>query len=90
MGYKQIPTSAEVYAVIRARHRDLVVFSSFSDPDGSFNGGDTGTMETVLGFKDAGYPLIKIKTTWEINREKPYERNNAKNEYWLCVADSDD
>ena len=40
MSYVQITTSAEVWAVIKARHgNDLSVFESFSDPDGTFNGG---------------------------------------------------
>lgn len=39
MSYAQITTSAEVWAVIHARHsNDLSVFESFSDPDGRFNG----------------------------------------------------
>lgn len=79
-------TSAEVYAVIHARHSDdLKPFSSFSDPDGTFNGGAgvLGRMETEYGLKNADYPLIGIKSTWPISQTgKALKRSH---EYWLCV-----
>lgn len=86
--YKTIPTSPEVWAVIKAKHhKDLVVFSSFSNPNGDFNGNLTGIGEmfTAYGFKDADYPLMEVKTTWKIDIENNYLRNNEKHEYWLCL-----
>jgi len=89
--YKRIPTSAEVCAVIRVRHsKELTVFSTFSDPDGTFNGGpgEFGRMETSYGFNgfNCDYPLIEYRTTWEIDHDQPSKRVNEKHEYWLCVA----
>ncbi|GAB3416858.1 hypothetical protein NX774_12005 [Massilia agilis] len=91
--WKRIPTSAEVAAVIRARHgKELVVFSSFSDPDGTFNGGAgvRGRMETAWGFSGADAPILEARTTWDIDIEQQYGRANEKHEYWLCAAKTDD
>lgn len=87
--WKRISTSAEVAAVIRARHgKELVVFSSFSDPDGTFNGGagERGRMETAWGFKGADAPILEARTTWDIDPEHDYRRINEQHEYWLCAA----
>lgn len=87
--YITIPTSAEVCAVLRARHgAEMGVFSSFSDPDGRFNGGsgEFGRMETAYAIKGCHVPLIEYRTTWEIDPEATYKRINEKHEYWLCVA----
>jgi hypothetical protein len=89
--FKRTSTSAEVYAVLRARHGDaMTVFASFSDPDGTFVGGDgtRGRMETVWALMDA--PLLEVRTTWDIDPAKPSTRINSKNEYWLCAATDED
>lgn len=88
MEHKSIPTSAEVWAVIHAKHgKELKVFSTYSAPGGDQFGDPTvGRMETSYGFDGCDTPIIKAKTTWDIDSEKPYERLNVKNEYWLCVA----
>lgn len=88
MEYRKVTTSAEVWAVIKAKHgKDLVVFSSFSDPDGTFCGGSggTGRMETAYGFVNADYPIMEAKTTWEISLDQPHKRINEAHEYWLCL-----
>jgi hypothetical protein len=85
----RIPTSPEVAAVIRARHgKDLVVFASFSDPNGTFNDGpgEHGRMETAWGFKDSVVPILEARTTWDIDPENEYKRLNEQHEYWLCTA----
>lgn len=85
--YKRIPTSAEVWAVIRARHPELKVFSSYSAPDGDqFGNPDECKMMTEYGFEDCDYPIIGAETTWNKSYDKPYERLNEKHIYWLCVA----
>jgi hypothetical protein len=83
----RVTTSAEVWAVIRARHADeLVPFSSLSEPDGNpFGRPDEGRMMTEYGFKDADYPLLGVDTRWDIDPETRYKRLNEKTEYWLCV-----
>jgi hypothetical protein len=89
MNYIQITTSAEVWAVIKARHgRDLKVFESFSDPDGTFNGGpgEIGNMVTAYGFDGASDPIIKAQTLWRIDPEKPHLRIDEEHRYWLCIA----
>jgi hypothetical protein len=85
----RIQTSAEVAAVIRARHgKQLVVFASFSDPDGTFNGGagERGRMETAWGFNGASDPILEARTTWEIDPEQRHKRINEQHEYWLCAS----
>lgn len=92
MSYVQITTSAEVWAVIKARHgNELSVFESFSDSTGTFNGGpgEIGRMMTAYGFKGAKEPIIKAETTWRINPEKSYERIDETHQYWLCVGNGD-
>lgn len=85
MNYIRIQTSSEVYHVIRARHTDLCVFSSFTDTDGTCNDGTVGRMETEYAFLEASAPILKIKTTWNIALYGA--RENIKHEYWLCVPD---
>lgn len=82
-----IETSREVYAVILARHQDdLVVFSSYSNPDGDDHlGRGKPEMMTEWGLRGADFPLIRAETTWEKNPEKEYERVNEKHRFWLVV-----
>lgn len=84
--YKRVPTSAEVWAVIKARHPELRVFGSYSAPDGDYFGDPSkGKMFTSYGFEHSDYPVMEAETTWDINEEKKGERNNAQYEYWLCL-----
>jgi hypothetical protein len=87
VNYKKMATSAEVWAVIKARHnKDLVVFGTYSAPDGDeYIGDSSGRMDTSYGFKDADYPLMEASTTWTIDRDKPSSRIDEITEYWLCV-----
>lgn len=89
--YKRIPTSPEVWAVIKARHPDLRVYASFSDPDGTFNGGsgETGVMETTYGFAEADYPLMEARTTWRIEPGS-FKRHDTEHQYWLCAPIKDE
>lgn len=86
MDYRKVQTSPEVCAVIRAKHRELKVFSSFSDPCCDFNGGpgERGRMETAYGFDGSAVPVIEARTTWDIDPECDYKRFNEAHEYWLC------
>lgn len=88
MDYVKKFTSAEVCAVIWARHSDeLVVFSSFSAPEGDYFGDPNQcVMETEYGFSGAPAPLIGYKTTWEKIPDS-YEHKNEKHTYWLCIAE---
>ncbi len=93
MTYKKIKTTPEVWAVIRASHPELTVFSSFSDPEGGSEYGDgTPRMETAYGFRGGDFPIIEAKTTWEYakDEEKPRVRKNEKHEYWLCLPIKED
>ncbi len=90
MNYKKMVTSAEVWAVIRARHKDLVVFGSYSAPDGDQHGDPSqGRMDTSYGFYGSDYPIIEASTTWTINRDKSYERLDETTLYWLCLPIED-
>lgn len=79
--YKRVLTSAEVWAVIRARHPEMCVFSSYSEPS-SENG---GCMFTSYGFNQGDYPVIEAQTTWDTDQESPHKRINERHEYWLCI-----
>lgn len=84
--YMKINTSAEVWAVIRARHPELKVFSSYSAPEGDQYGNpNICMMKTEYGFKDCDYPTVGIETTWDKNKDS-YERVNEKHRYWLCIG----
>jgi len=89
---KYIATSAEVIACIRIKHKDdLAVFSSFSDPDGTWmeGCGTHGRMMTEYGFKFQSIPFFKMETTWQIGNPS-WDRKNEKTEYWLCVAEKEE
>lgn len=88
MRYIKIKTTAEVWKSIRMAHPELVVFSSFSNPDGYMFGGsgEIGVMETSFGFDGRDFPTIEARTSWDIDPDQPYVRGNEKHEYWLCVG----
>lgn len=91
MNYKKLATSAEVWAVIRARHyNDLGVFSSYSAPEGDYFGNpQLGVMATEYGLNGAGCPLLGARTTWDVG-PVAHERKNEKTEYWLCYPIEDE
>lgn len=70
-------TSAEVYAVIMAKHgNNMVVHSSFSDPTGTGNRFSTGHPEMITewGFKGSDKSLLRIEQHKE--NESTKEWNN--------------
>lgn len=87
----KITTSPEVWAVIRARHPEMKVSSSYSAPNGDMFGDPSkGIMETDYGFENADFPTLSAKTTWDIDPSNKHERKNVRHEYWLCVGIKDD
>ena len=83
--YKRVPTSAEVFAVIRARHPELRVFDSYSATEGDeFGDPSKGKMFTSFGFDGGKFPIIEAETTWDIEVETR-ERINETHRYWLIV-----
>lgn len=87
--YTRLITSAEVYAVIMAKHRDqMASFATFSDPDGTFNGADgtRGRMDTVWGIAGCDYPILEINTRWDIDPAQPHKRINQTHSYFLLMA----
>lgn len=73
-----LETSAEVYAVIMAKHRkDFSVHSSFSDPDGFCNDFSAGKPEMVTewGFKSSETPLLKIVQSKKDKDQKEWDSN---------------
>lgn len=91
--YTRLATSAEVYAVIMAKHRDqMASFATFSDPDGTFNGGPgaVGRMDTVWGIAGCDYPILEIQTRWDIDPEQPHKRVNQAHSYFLLMAKKED
>ncbi|MFK5950910.1 MAG: hypothetical protein QM500_19330 [Methylococcales bacterium] len=87
MYYKKIQTSPEVWAMIKARHKDLVVFSSYSAPDGD-EFGDSGIckMMTEYGFHDCDMPIIGAETTWKKHPTEEFKRDQEEHKYWICVG----
>lgn len=85
MKYILQETTKEVWTLIHMSHQELIPFKAFNDIE-------NGIMNSVYGFKHADYPTIKCKTTWDIDIEKPYNRRNQKDSYWLYayVIDYDD
>lgn len=91
MNDRRIPTTPEVWAVIRARHhKGLVVFGSVTDVEGGIR--DGGLLATSYGFPGAEIPLISARTTWDIVRHDSgaTTRENETTEYWLHYAVEDD
>lgn len=92
MDHRKVPTSAEVWAVIRARHKDLKPFSSYSAPDGDqFGNPSQAVMMTEYGLPNAPCALIGARTTWDVPRPGmcQCDRPNEATEYWLCVPVED-
>ena len=90
MEYKRVKTTAEVWAVIRASHPELKVFSSYSAPDGDQYGNpDICKMMTEYGFPQCDIPIIGAETIWDKDPSDSYIRTNEETEYWLCVGIED-
>jgi hypothetical protein len=83
--FTKVQTTHEVWLAIHAAH-ELQVFSSFSDPTGTFAGGpgEVGGMETGYGLRGTDFPLLWARTTWRIGPND--ERSEEKHEYWLCIG----
>lgn len=89
--YNRVPTSAEVWEAIRARHPELRVFGSYSAPDGDgFGDPSKGVMFTSYGFDHGDYPVIEARTTWDVDHDAPQKRANERHEYWLCLPKRED
>lgn len=89
--YKRVETSAEVWAAIRARHPEMIVFGSYSAPDGEeFGDPSRGRKWISYGFEGCDVPVIEAQTTWDVNRVTPYKVENKRNEYWLCLPNRED
>ncbi len=85
--FVKIPSTAEVWAVIHASHKGrLQVFSSFSDPTGTFQGGpgEHGVMETCYSLGGTDFPIMKARTEWNIGPDG--KKSDEVSRYWLCVA----
>jgi len=69
-------TSAEVYAVIHARHsKEMCIHSSFTDSTGNGYEFSTGkpTIDTEYGFKDSDEPLVRIEARKETEDQKQWD-----------------
>ena len=84
----QIETSAEVWAVIKARHhKDLAVFGTLSDLYGEFG---QCQMYTEYGFKGADVPMMAASTRWDGYLDDKRTRVNEVTEYLLFYYDDED
>ncbi len=86
----KVPTTREVWRAIKAAHA-LRLYSSFSDPTGTFQGGpgEVGVMETGYSLNVADdFPILFARTTWQIKDDGT--RHNEKDEFWLCIGKKDE
>jgi hypothetical protein len=88
---KRIKTTPEVGRAICQAHKDtLMLYGSFSNPDGGFMGfSGRGEMMSQYSF-DGIVPFIELRTTWEIETPEQIERVNEVHEYWLFVPSAED
>ena len=88
--YKTVQTTPEVWRAIREAHPEMVVYSSFSAPDGDYFGNHReGRMFTSYGFKSGDFPVIEAETTWDIDRENRCNRVDERHKYWLCLPEKE-
>lgn len=79
MEYRKMKTSAEVFAVIQARHRgELQVFGSATDME-------RGRIFTSYGFAGCPIPLIEAVTQLTVDPEDERVRRDETHQYCLCV-----
>ncbi len=71
-----VETSREVWAVIFARHPELVPHGTASFECDMF---------TSYGFPGADFPIMEARTTWEPHPDKPGYRLNEQSRFWLCI-----
>lgn len=72
--YKKVPTSAEVYAVIRARHADeMAPFGTYTSERCAW---------TEWGIRGHDCPIVGVETTWSIRTDG--RREEERSTYWLC------
>lgn len=94
MKYIKIKTSAEVIAVIKAKHYDeLSVFGTISEPYGCPHGSSFNCrMMTQWGFSDSPIPLIEINETWRKHPVDKRKKDQHVREYYIFhpVGDDDD
>ena len=84
--YKTVQTTVEVWCAIRQAHPELIVYGSFSAPDGNYFGNQNeGKMFTSFCFKQGNFPIIEVETTWQVDREDPTYRTREQSRYWLCL-----
>jgi hypothetical protein len=82
-----VPTSSGVFDAIQSCHPDMKVFSSMSDPKGTAFGGsgELSVMETTWGLPGADFPLVGMRSTWNLNSEGD-RHGNGEHQFWLIVA----
>jgi len=85
--WEAVPTTSGVFDAILSVHSDMKLFSSFSDPTGTAHGGsgEQSVMETTWGLPDADYPLVGMRSTWNLN-DTGDRHGNGEHEFWLIVA----
>lgn len=79
--YYDIETTSEVYnAILHSHHKNLVVFSSYTNE---------GIAETWWGFKDidTDTPILHALSKWD-SYDDSYSRINEVHKYWLCIPKS--
>ena len=87
MDWSRRYTTIDVWSRIRRDHPEMVVFSSYSAPDGDYYGDPSrAKMITEYGFEGAGAPVIGAETAWDVDRENLAKKENLEEYFWLCVV----
>lgn len=90
--YVKHETTYDIWKAIREAHPDMVVFGSYSAPDGdSFGNPNRAVMMTSYGFSGDRHPIIEARTEWDATPSYKVtgKRENETHKYWLCVAKGD-
>ena len=86
MRFNKIETSAEVWAVIHARHPDMQIHGTLSQPDGDpFGNRSDCSMYTEYGLAGQDIPIIAALTQWT-GVDGDSKRHNETHKFWLCAA----
>lgn len=85
--HRKIETTLEVWTAIRLAHPQMVVFASYSAPDGDdFGDPNECVMKTEYGFSEGDFPVMGAETRWDKDHENSSNRLNERHQYWLCVG----
>lgn len=89
--HKRHYISRERYWLLYNRYKDeLGVFSTITEPVGSWYHPFSGNMMTEWGFPDHDTPLIGMQERWDVDELDASIRKNVLVQYWVCIPLEED